>query len=718
MKTIFSIMLVLFCDIIYSQNLTDSIVQVREFPKSGLVLNTGWRFYPGDDTIYTRYDYNGTDGIPVNPALQLDQLPAGIIRSGIGWFCLRLQVDSSLRNKTVGITLSLLGAAEMYFNGERVYQFGNVGKNYDDEKTQAIYARALNLRFGNNEKQIIAVRYSNHPRNLYIKTGTIPDCLRVVMFSGNENINHFSSLIEKYFLFIGITVIITLASAMLTLFFFFSFRYRKEYLSYGLYFIFTFLATLVLSSTTVGKSEDFTVNEHMTIQYGANLLYIIGVFFYFNGMYALVHIKKSKFYWFLFWYAIIVLATIPFLPFWAGIFLLLVYPLSCVETLSVYYKALRKGFRKAWILFFSKLIHLLALAILIVAVLKNDSETVALNVTISTLAPALGLIVFLAWDFANISLSLQSRIVEVEKLSTKTLAQEKEKQDILASQKNKLEMEVLERTAELSKSFSDLKATQAQLIQSEKMASLGELTAGVAHEIQNPLNFVNNFSEVNKELLGEMKQEIDNGNLEGVKAIVGNMENNEDKIIHHGKRAERIVKGMLLHSRETKGQKEPTDINALADEYLRLSYQGLRAKDKTFNATLQTNYDQNIGQTNIIPQEIGRVLLNLYNNAFYAITEKKKQLPEGYEPIISVNTKKANSKVEIRVMDNGYGIPIKALDKIFQPFFTTKPTGQGTGLGLSLSYEIIKSHGGEIRVETKEGEFAEFIIQLPTTVQV
>jgi C4-dicarboxylate-specific signal transduction histidine kinase len=258
-----------------------------------------------------------------------------------------------------------------------------------------------------------------------------------------------------------------------------------------------------------------------------------------------------------------------------------------------------------------------------------------------------------------------------------------------------------------------LKSTQAQLIQSEKMASLGELTAGIAHEIQNPLNFVNNFSEVNAELIGEMKQELQAGNNEEAIAIANDLEQNLEKINHHGKRADAIVKGMLQHSQTSTGKKEPTDINNLVDEYLRLAYHGLRAKDKSFNAAFRMDFDKAIGSINIIPQDIGRVLLNLYNNAFYAVAEKKKQQTEGYDPIVIVSTKKVNEKVEIRVKDNGNGIPQKALDKIFQPFFTTKPTGEGTGLGLSLSYDIIKAHGGEIKVNTKQSDGIEFIIQLP-----
>ncbi len=265
----------------------------------------------------------------------------------------------------------------------------------------------------------------------------------------------------------------------------------------------------------------------------------------------------------------------------------------------------------------------------------------------------------------------------------------------------------------LEKTLVTLKSTQAHLIQSEKMASLGELTAGIAHEIQNPLNFMNNFSEVNKELLEEMKEELDKGNTPEAKTIADDVIKNEEKINHHGKRADAIVKGMLQHSRSSNGQNEPTDINALCDEYLRLSYHGLRAKEKSFNATMKTDFDNSIGNINIIPQDIGRVILNLINNAFYVVDEKKKSGIQNYEPTVSVSTNKINGKVEIRVADNGNGIPEKVLEKIFQPFFTTKPTGQGTGLGLSLSYDIIKAHGGELKVETREGERTTFIIQIP-----
>jgi len=326
--------------------------------------------------------------------------------------------------------------------------------------------------------------------------------------------------------------------------------------------------------------------------------------------------------------------------------------------------------------------------------------------------------VFAAWFITQ----KQRKTLERERM----IALEREKEyKITETIKAKLEVQVEERTAaltkqkeELQQTISELKATQAQLIQSEKMASLGELTAGIAHEIQNPLNFVNNFSEVSTELVDELNEEIASGNIEEVKVIANDLKQNLEKINHHGKRAGDIVKGMLQHSRSSTGVKEATDINKLADEYLRLAYHGLRAKDKAFNAAMKTDYDEHIGMVNIVSQDIGRVILNLLTNAFYAVNEKSKSAQQNdgevrYQPTVTVSTKMLGNKVEIRVADNGKGIPQQVIDKIFQPFFTTKPAGQGTGLGLSLSYDIIKAHGGEIKVHNKEMGGAEFIITLP-----
>jgi signal transduction histidine kinase len=293
--------------------------------------------------------------------------------------------------------------------------------------------------------------------------------------------------------------------------------------------------------------------------------------------------------------------------------------------------------------------------------------------------------------------------------------------------------------AELGKTLEHLKSTQAQLIQSEKMASLGELTAGIAHEIQNPLNFVNNFSELNEELIAELKDELKKGNVQEAANLAEDLFQNEEKIKQHGKRAEGIVKSMLQHSRINSGQKELTDINALCDEYLRLAYHGMRAKDKSFNATYKLDLDPDLPKVNVVPQDIGRVLLNLINNAFHACAERSRSTATNnltdlagpgaganlsdFKPLVSVTTKlsplRGTKGVEavgllITISDNGPGIPEKIKDKIFQPFFTTKPAGQGTGLGLSLSYDIIKAHGGNILMESDPNIGTTFLITLPT----
>ncbi|MDQ6757038.1 MAG: ATP-binding protein [Bacteroidota bacterium] len=355
---------------------------------------------------------------------------------------------------------------------------------------------------------------------------------------------------------------------------------------------------------------------------------------------------------------------------------------------------------------------------------------------------------------ANDSLYGAKKVLQLQATTVKEQERQRESEDANIAYKNKMRQYMLmgaiavfliiavilfrnnrqkqKAYTKLVQQQEELKATQQQLIQSEKMASLGELTAGIAHEIQNPLNFVNNFSEVSTELADELRDAVEKNDNKQAIAIADDIKQNLNKINHHGKRADAIVKGMLQHSRSSSGKKEPTDINALADEYLRLSYHGLRAKDKTFNATMETHYDDSLEKINVIPQDIGRVILNLITNAFYAVDEKKKlQDLEGFKnlqglntftPTVSVSTKRVGDKVLISVKDNGPGIPQKVLDKIFQPFFTTKPTGQGTGLGLSLSYDIVKAHGGELKVETKEagpddpvgrGEGSEFIILLP-----
>jgi signal transduction histidine kinase len=310
------------------------------------------------------------------------------------------------------------------------------------------------------------------------------------------------------------------------------------------------------------------------------------------------------------------------------------------------------------------------------------------------------------WAYAGYGLIFIAGVFIVDRFQRKRL---------IEKERERMKDKELAQAREIEKAYNDLKITQKQLIQSEKMASLGELTAGIAHEIQNPLNFVNNFADVSADLVDEMNEEMTAGNVEDARDIGKDLKDNLDKITHHGQRASSIVKGMLQHSRASDGKKEPTDINALADEYLRLAYHGLRAKDKSFNADFKLAADESLAPISVVPQDMGRVLLNLINNAFQSVYARKQEEPEGYQPTVEVVTLKTPSSVEIRVKDNGGGIPEDILEKIFQPFFTTKSSGDGTGLGLSLSYDIVhKGHGGELKVESKEGIGTEFIVILPS----
>ncbi len=313
-----------------------------------------------------------------------------------------------------------------------------------------------------------------------------------------------------------------------------------------------------------------------------------------------------------------------------------------------------------------------------------------------------------------VAMRFKEIIKEVQENARQVVQMSEEKKEQALHQQKILQEEVNRQTAEIRTTLDNLKATQSQLIQSEKLASLGELTAGIAHEIQNPLNFVNNFSEVSAELVAEMQDELDKGDTDEAKAIADDIKQNLQKISHHGQRASSIVKGMLEHSRASTGQREPTNLNALADEYLRLAYHGLRAKNSNFNCELVTDFTPDFPPINVIAQDMGRVLLNLINNAFYAVSKKASTQPEDYQPSVSVSTRQVANTIEIRVKDNGIGMPENVREKVFQPFFTTKPTGEGTGLGLSLAYDIVtKGHGGMLEVESEEGKGTTFLVTLP-----
>jgi two-component system, NtrC family, sensor kinase len=686
-----------------------------------LAFDTTWKYHDGPaKQQFFESDYDDHDWQTVKNDF-LQNLPGNItIRPILAVFRKKFNVPDSLKNRRFELFVDQFGASEIYLDGKLVYRFGSLTEQSRDE---IILQKAVQLVLDSQSSHLLAIYYSSHIRESVISRFDLIN----YDIALSPLVPQFDNTMEPSpHALVSLSIILVFCLFFCFVYGFYPYRLASLMSALMLAnFSLIFLAGVVDIFTSVNS---FIITNDLwqigfTLNPGWNLLFL----------YSLYYRKLPKRSWIP---AGLMIVSVPFVlyyspfPFHIIVPLLALYQIESWRILILGIRNKRTGF---WILFIGEAISIFGSLISIFDLFNffpwylTTTQTVLAIVT--DLSFPLTLALQLAWEFGSANRDLRRQLAQVSDLSNKNLEQEKEKQQILASQNEMLEKQVAERTFQVvsqkeeiekqrdqvTTTLGELRATQNQLIQSEKMASLGELTAGIAHEIQNPLNFVNNFSEVNTELIDEMKKEIDAGNMNQIKSITADLQLNTEKITHHGKRADAIVKGMLQHSRKSTGLKEPTDINALAAEYLRLSYQGLRARDKTFNAGMETRFDESIGKINIVPQDLGRVLLNLYNNAFYAISERAKQESGRYEPTVTVSTKKLADYVVISVMDNGTGIPQKVLDKIFQPFFTTKPTGQGTGLGLSLSYDIVKAHGGELNVNTKEGLGTEFVIRIPVT---
>ena len=693
-----------------SQGNRDTFFHIGNIPAEGLLLDKGWVYHPGDNAEWLKPGFDNQGWKVISPVQEIHHVPE-VRNANIGWFRLQLKVDSAWFGKPLALLLSGLGAEEIFLNGHLIYKYGVVSQNYAEERTRYFTDNLLSLTLADQEWQTIAVRHSFNKKNLYLKFTNAKPIVKMVLkeinqgFSDHIKDTSFDSTLRT------LQVSFYLPLGFLLLFLFFSFRLKKEYLYSGIFCFSLFAAILV---HIFALKEPTTVSRSNYLLLITQVFYVIGAFCFINAVYILYNLRKNFFYY------LIILYGLWSIPFYfisydaSGLFNAFFFPVINLEFLRLNIQAVRRGRKGAWILLTTSVVFTITILLYIWFSIQRQSELSSLLQSISFMVPGIGFSFFYASEFARNAVDLQLQAIEVKKLSDEMIEKEREKQQILSNQNETLERQVAERTAELRQSLKDLRDTEQQLIQREKMASLGELTAGIAHEIQNPLNFVNNFSELNKELLLEFNDAIDKGKTEELKAIAKDIIRNEEKINHHGKRADAIVKGMLLHSRASSGLKELTDINQLVDEYLRLACHGRHLKDKSYNAIAKLDVDKSIGSVKVIPQEIGRVILNLINNAFYAVHEKQKQKLNGYEPMISISTGRNNGKVEIIIKDNGNGIPQKLLDKIFQPFFTTKPSGEGTGLGLSLAYDIItKGHGGELRVQTREGEGSEFIVSLP-----
>jgi signal transduction histidine kinase len=696
------------------------VLRLNSIPSEGVLLDKGWKFRLGDNPDYARPDYDDREWQSIDPTLDIhDSLPQ-IPKSGIGWFRLYLSIDSTIQQNQLALVLQQSGASEIFLNGVLIYRFGVVRENPREVKAYDPLRRPVLFPVNENDPQLLAVRYALEPGVLYTTMfETANPALWIKIKNLNTAIDYHERDISTFLTFSVFIIGVFVLAIILHLAFYVFYPQQKANLS------FTFFALFFMAQNIIRIWGFLNGNEVSFKFYLANFcfaLLLVSDLFLLTAIHQLSDQKKDKTY--LAFIILVIISVLFIIPQYGWGWILggaLVDILIKLNIMRIAFRSVKRKKRGAWIIAWGAICCLVFFVFFLVdGIFPGDllglgTFRLVLYV-ISVLSIPVATSIYLGLDFAFINHTLKKKLVEVEELSQKAISQEKEKQEILSSQKETLEEQVQQRTAALNQSLEDLKSTQAQLIQSEKMASLGELTAGIAHEIQNPLNFVNNFSEVNKELLMEMKGEIDQGNLDEAKAIANDVIKNQDKINHHGKRADAIVRGMLQHSRSSAVAKELTNINNLADEYLRLAYHGLKAKDNSFKATIKTDFDTSIVNINVIPQDIGRVLLNLYNNGFYAISERRKKREHGYEPTISITTKKVDDKVKISVQDNGCGIDEKVFNKIFQPFFTTKPAGKGTGLGLSLSYDIIKAHGGEIKVETQEDEYTKFIIILPFAV--
>ena len=683
------------------------IMFYNQFP-----LDSLWQYQAGDSLALPKTGL--ATWRVVNAEFLRDLAGKPLAWPGTGWFRKQWQVPPRFRGKAIALRMGHFGASEIYLDGRLIQRYGNIGKTLTEEKT--VHPRQpFIVQLNGQETHWLVVHYANYRANLPAYTNKFKGFRLVVSAPVYRDRQAAEFLPMMFSIMAAFTVL-------------FSFIYV---------FYPTRLASLFSALTLADFSSLFFVIYLLNLlQNGDSLILAahvrdiaIGTLetFALLNVYVLFYGRLPWRVWLLAGWVLAVIVLVrtmsPVVVIIQPIALLI--SLERLRILILGVRGQKDGFIILLVGYVLQQLFFFTIAIDVFNWFPVFTYSYGILLLINGMITPLTLALHLAWEFSTANKVLKMKLVQVEQLSHETLQQEQEKQHLLATQNETLELQVTERTTELSQSLAELRTTQAQLIQKEKLASLGELTAGIAHEIQNPLNFVNNFSEVSTELVSELEEEKQKPERDNEleTELIADLKQNLQKITHHGQRASSIVKGMLEHSRTSTGERQPTNLNALADEYLRLAYQGLRrsgvrAKQKDFNCELITDFDPALGQVEVVPQEIGRVLLNLFNNAFYAVGERSKQQPVAYQPTVSLATKRYDNTIEIRVRDNGTGIPDAVKAKIFQPFFTTKPTGEGTGLGLSLSYDIItKGHGGMLTMERMEGEGTEFIITLPLSAK-
>ncbi|MGI4738116.1 MAG: ATP-binding protein [Janthinobacterium lividum] len=697
-------------------------LRIDRLPPSGLLLQKGWRYHAGDDPAWARPDFDDRRWDTINPARPRRELPP-TLGNGISWLRLRLHLGDSLRLQTLVLQAWELGACELYLNGRLLLRQGTLAANPAQVRPRGVNMPPGEVSAGGPAEQVLAVRYAPWQPRLLFGLGNRAQ-LKIRLFTPKQYWQFVASgraSVDVFLVAVGIF-------GLLTLLHWAFFHYNPTQQANRYFARFALALTLAFLSGYGSQVLAYpTQAPHLVVAMLNNGLGPIGSIWAVRALYALFKVQPGRLYTGLWVSCGVMLLLLLLGPYHQAhvIAQTLLTLLAAAEQLRLTVGALRRGHHGAWIIaggfaggLSASLVILLLLRLAVTLQLEATTVTLLIELLalLMYLLPALSISLFLAREFALDAELLQVKLGEVERLSAQTLAQEQEKQSLLARQNETLETQVAQRTSQLQRSLTDLRATQNQLIQAEKMASLGELTAGIAHEIQNPLNFVNNFSEVSAELVGELETEQQRPARDATleTELLQDLKQNLVKISEHGRRASGIVRGMLEHSRQRNGVRQSTDINALADEYLRLAYHGLRAKDKTFNATLQTDLTPALPPIEAVGGDLGRVLLNLFTNAFYAVHQRQQAGEAGYEPTVGVATRRVGSTLEVRVHDNGMGMSAAVQAKIFQPFFTTKPTGEGTGLGLSLSYDIVtKGHGGTLTVVSQVDQGTEFTIVLP-----
>jgi signal transduction histidine kinase len=678
----------------------------NEYGLYSIVKADGWLFKQGSDTAWARKDVNTIGWQKLSPA-KLSVKYADKNGRAEGWFRLKFKIGSLFTENALGVKSIWWAAEDIYVDGRLITSNGNTGVNGKSFKEGCSFGQVtipIPINFKPGTEHIIAVHFVDYTAPfppLRLKSNDAPSLGMIGITREGYNLNFLkTNQIEK--LVEGSWVAVCTVLCLLFWLLYFQNPSEKNLKIIALY---TMSLTLVLLMGTLASRFGISYLSNYILGNGSDFFVSVTAAFTLLVVVNVFGRKVTK--------SLKIFLAICFIGELINIFLLqnimiLMAIIIMVLVLNIYYiisswKNLRGP---QWVIVIGLIVSLLFGSIYLY--LGEMSESAFLiTVTVYSLSFPLSLLVYVSMRFKEIITEVRANAARVVQLS-------EEKEQEALNRQQVLQQEVNRQTAEIRLTLDNLKSTQTQLIQSEKMASLGELTAGIAHEIQNPLNFVNNFSEVNKEMLDELDEELDKGDIAEAKAIASDIRQNEEKINHHGKRADFIVKGMLQHSRTSTGEKQLTNINILADEFLKLSYHGLRAKDKNFNAEMITRFDETLTKVNIAQQDIGRVLLNLFNNAFYAVNQKQKTAGPGYKPAVTVSTSAEKNNLIIKVKDNGDGIPGTIKDKIMQPFFTTKPTGEGTGLGLSLSYDIVvKGHKGSINVESNEGQYSEFTVTLP-----